>query len=514
MAELKLQQSRLDGRYDIIECLGRGSYAEIYVAHDNAAPQAAPTTVVIKALNMFLHEAPDPALESTLVSNFQNEAVALDRVRHPHIINRLGHGTAIDLAGTTFHYIVLEYLPGGDMAALCRHRPLPIEKALFYLEQVCSGLTHAHKCRVIHRDIKPQNLLLTGDRKTLKIADFGVARLEANEGEITRVGTNIYSAPEHSPLVHTGQLDSGGLDCGRHQLTPAADIYSLAKTAYALLAGESPRRFSQHAITELPDALKNQYWATRVLSVVEKATQTRPEKRFQRVEEFWDELSEAALPPTRPLDIANSLRRKPSLDLDIETTRIPEAPPRPRFEPQPETVAVYADLSSLPRPRIVVPLNKAEIPALPVARNQAPPQIVAQPPAVGANGHRVPQKGGTPSGKTRWLVAVLLISAFSGMLLATHKYVTSHWNPLVKVPTMGQIFVIGKEGVTTTDVKLRPDASTSNSPIGLAENGSRIRILSFNDNWYEVQVIEHGRAKTDPFSSDRGWINKRFVRFD
>ena len=83
MAELKLQQSRLDGRYDVLECLGRGSYAEIYVAKDNAAADDAPATVVIKALNIFLQETPDAELEHTLVSNFQNEAVALDLVRHP-----------------------------------------------------------------------------------------------------------------------------------------------------------------------------------------------------------------------------------------------------------------------------------------------------------------------------------------------------------------------------------------------------------------------------------------------
>src|SRR6266545_3769163 len=138
MPELKLQQSRLDGRYDILECLGRGSYAEIYVSLDNAAKEAAATTVVIKALNMFLQDVPDAELERTLVANFQNEAVALDRVRHPNVINRLGHGTAIDLAGRTFHYIVLEYLSGGDMAVLSRSKPLSIEKTLFYLEQVCS----------------------------------------------------------------------------------------------------------------------------------------------------------------------------------------------------------------------------------------------------------------------------------------------------------------------------------------------------------------------------------------
>src|SRR5215211_3567661 len=164
MSELKLQQSRLDGRYDILECLGRGSYAEIYVANDNAAVQGAPRTVVIKALNLNLQDTPDVELERTLVSNFQNEAVALDRVRHPHIINRLGHGTAIDMAGTTFHYLVLEYLPGGDMAALCRSHPLTLDRALYYLDQICDGLAHAHEHDVIHRDIKPQNLLLTADR--------------------------------------------------------------------------------------------------------------------------------------------------------------------------------------------------------------------------------------------------------------------------------------------------------------------------------------------------------------
>src|SRR6266498_5705056 len=127
MPELRLQQSRLDGRFDVLECLGRGSYAEIYVAKDNAAAEGAPATVVIKALNIFLQETPDVELERTLVANFQNEAVALDRVRHPNVINRLGHGTAIDLAGRTFHYIVLEYLSGGDMAVLSRSKPLSLE---------------------------------------------------------------------------------------------------------------------------------------------------------------------------------------------------------------------------------------------------------------------------------------------------------------------------------------------------------------------------------------------------
>src|SRR5713226_9357581 len=232
MTELKLLQCRLDGRYDIEDCLSRGSYAEIYMARDLAATDELFRKVVIKALNVLLQGHQDADLETTLIQNFQNEAVALDRVRHPNIISRLGHGTAIDLEGTTFHYIVLEYLPGGDMATLSRSRPLSIDKMLFYLEQVCSGLAHAHGCGVIHRDIKPQNLLLTADRQVVKIADFGVARFEATEGAITRVGTNIYSAPEHNPLVQTAPLDTGALRSAKDHLTPAADIYSLAKTTY------------------------------------------------------------------------------------------------------------------------------------------------------------------------------------------------------------------------------------------------------------------------------------------
>ncbi|HEU4834438.1 MAG TPA: serine/threonine protein kinase [Pyrinomonadaceae bacterium] len=514
MPELKLQQSRLDGRYDIIERLGGGSYAEIYVANDNAAPEGAPRTIVIKALNLYLQDAPDLELERTLVSNFQNEAVALDRVRHPNVINRLGHGTAIDLAGTTFHYIVLEYLPGGDLFALTKTRPLSLQKALFYLEQVCSGLAHAHKCGVIHRDIKPQNLLLTADQQLVKIADFGVARIDAMDGAITRVGTNIYSAPEHNPLMQTGQLDTAGLRVPHVNLTPAADIYSLAKTMYTLLAGESPRRFAQHALTELPPQVGDTPWARSVLRVLEKATQNRPDERYQTVEEFWDDIADASLPPTRPLQMvpANAnlqqLRRKPSEDLSVE----PEdefteaAPPRPHFEVPAQREEVVENIK---RPRIVVPISLE-------ARRQLRPQqgLETQQNRRPENIRPTVDAVLPASRKRRALVAVGLILAFSGMLLATHKYVTTRWNPLAPLSQNVEPIVIGKQGVTTTDVNLRPVANVSNMPIGLAESGSKVKVLSTDNNWYEVQIVEHARPKTDPYSSDRGWINKRYVKFD
>lgn len=533
MPELKLQQSRLDGRFDIVECLGRGSYAEIYVARDNAASEGAPETVVIKALNMFLQETPDKELEQTLLANFQNEAVALDRVRHPNIISRLGHGTAIDLAGTTFHYLVLEYLSGGDMAALSRNYTLSIEKTLFYLEQVCSGLAHAHECGVIHRDIKPQNLLLTADRQIVKIADFGVARLEATEGAITRVGTSIYSAPEHNPLVQTGSLDLGAIAAGREHLTPAADIYSLAKTTYALLAGASPRRFAQHAIREMPAAVSHHYWSAPVLRVLEKATQIRPEDRYQTVQEFWDELADAALPPTKPLQggsvaVPDEARRRPSADLAVEPEDFTQAPPQPRFQPVSLAPALgpatpYADAAATKRPKIVVPVSaipKTTRGSDEVQRRPSAPERVAALPYEARNGKALDKRSGhqrrqvSPRRSRPFLVAAVLVLLFAGMLLATHKYVTSHWNPFVSLPLLSDVFVIGREGVTTTDVNLRSEASSNKPAIGLAEAGSRVKILSTGDNWYEVQVLEHGRAKTDPFTSDRGWINKKFVKLD
>ncbi|HEX7998131.1 MAG TPA: serine/threonine protein kinase [Pyrinomonadaceae bacterium] len=519
MTELKLQQCRLDGRYDILDCLGRGSYAEIYVARDTAAAIGEPQTVVIKALNLLLQGVPDAELERTLIENFQNEAVALDRVRHPNIISRLGHGTAIDLAGTTFHYLVLEYLSGGDMAALCRQQALPLNRALFYLEQVCAGLAHAHENGIIHRDIKPQNLLLTTDRETVKIADFGVAKLEATEGAITRVGTNIYAAPEHNPLVQTGPLDVSRLTENQQQLTPAADIYSLAKTTYTLLAGEPPRRFSHHQISELPSSIAGQTWASSVLRVLRKATQTAPKERYQTVQEFWEDLSDAALPPTQPLAPRgdNEQRRRPSASRSETPTK---APPRPVFNSsQSLDMSKLHSNNGVARPRIVVSMAQQKPETLRQDQYKTRPNaqeiLTALPDAPLRERNRPSNRSALASRGIRALVAAMIILAFAGMLLATHYFVSKRRaQNNQQQQTNNPPSMVGREGRTITDVNLRPEPSTSNAPVGLAEQNSRVRVLSVSNNWCEVQVLEHGRDKIDPYSQDRGWIHKRFLNFN
>lgn len=542
MSELKLQQCRLDGRYDVLECLGRGSYSEVYVARDAAAQEGAPRTVVIKALNTNLQGAPDAELERTLIENFRNEAIALDRVRHPNIISRLGHGTAIDLSGRTFHYLVLEYLSGGDLQALVRNKPLPLEGALFYLEQVCNGLAYAHKHDVIHRDIKPQNILLTADQHTAKIADFGVAKIEAAEGMITRVGTEIYAAPEHHPHAATGPLDTSSLSLRPATLTPAADIYSLAKTTYMLLTGESPRRFSRRPVTELPAEFAAQEWSSYVLRVLERATQNNPERRQQSVEEFWREIKDATMARTRLLRNDENASANGRAATAVHTTADAHArsspsassrglatppPPAPTFDRQ----ARVRDNSG--RHRIVVPISgesKAREVFAPeergaverargTERGVSGPRRAEQRPAPSTLPYPSEREPKLSSAAKRWLVAFALLLAFSGMLYATYRYVNNMRSSQSGQQQTGQQGGASRGGaqtgdvrVTTTDVKLRGGPGTNYEQVGLAENGSRVKVLQVSGKWAQVQVTEHARPKADPDSKDTGWVNGTLLK--
>lgn len=549
MSELKLQQCRLDGRYDVLECLGRGSYAEVYLAHDAGARAGSPAQVVIKALNVFLQGSIDLELERTLIENFRNEAIALDRVRHPNVINRLGHGTAIDLAGQTFHYLVLEYLPGGTMADLCRHSPLSIEQALFYLDQVCNGLQHAHERGVIHRDIKPQNLLFTADRQTVKIADFGVAKIEAGEGGITRVGTDVYAAPEHHPLLQTGPLDPHITDQGSRILTPAADVYSLAKTSYTMLTGEAPRRFSQKPITELPAHVATKPWATHVLRVFRKATEVVPSRRYQSVREFWDELSDALMPKTQLLSQLPASEETRPLSQVVGASQSIALPPEPvpaKFEPPPAR-AQTDSRAAAHHPRIVVPVT------LPQATTPAPLPQVAQTlvPPVRADVAKTPAREGQPTANARvpqqakrndetrrdpssrggffkdharrWLVVLLLLAGFAILLLGIYSSVRSRQTvapmPTTRTQQSGgasdqgeQNLKVGSEMTATTNLNLREGASRTTTRVGEVEAGSRVRIRQVIGNWVEVDVLSRGTPRVDNEGADRGWIDGTKLR--
>jgi serine/threonine protein kinase len=501
MKELSLQNSRLDGRYDITSLLGRGSYAEIYVARDTrAAPDSPHRQVVVKALNVFMQNDLDADLERTLVENFQNEAVALDRVRHPNVVSRLGHGTARDLRGTVFHYLVLEYLSGGDLARLCRQKSMTLNQALKYIEQVCAGLGHAHKNGVIHRDIKPQNLLLTEDRETVKIADFGVARFSASDSPITRVGTNIYAPPEHSPMI----TDDGNVMTVT-ELTPAADVYSLAKSAYVLITCESPRFFANQPVKELPFDVRKEVWANDLLRVLQKATQNNPKDRYQTVEEFWKDLSRIKL-----LADADSGERKTQMLSSLQPASprahvaegyTPLAPVRPQFNTSRDLKLKNLNIPAS-APNLVVRLDA----------NHQPPTQKPAPPAKNEEFLKtyIEEEEAAPVRKKSFLrragVLLLFLAVFAGALFVTQTYLrTGRIIPEIRNPFVKPV------GVAVNDVNLRTEANADSQKIGLVPKSSRVRIVNSKDNWYEIDVLEYGRPKETATDADHGWVNRRYI---
>lgn len=505
MKYLSLEKTRLENRYDIHAQLGRGSYAEIYLARDiMAAPQSAHSQVVIKALNVFLQNDLDLDLERTLLENFKNEAVALDRVRHPNIISRLGHGSARDLRGTIFHYLILEYLPGGDLAGVCRKKSLTLNRALYYIEQVCAGLAFAHKNEIIHRDIKPHNLLLTGDRQTVKIADFGVARISQTEAPITRVGTNIYAPPEHSPMFagQTGLLVSP-------KLTNAADIFSLAKTAYVLITGESPRSFANQPISELPFEIRKESWAPVLLRILQKATQLDSGRRHQSVFEFWQDLStlkqSARLPDSRSniyVSASDDTGRIPKPHIPDGYT--PLIPDRPEFG----TTRELTDSSprqKLPAEVVKITrdsLNFGESPA------QQPPVLLESEAADDASEKdmfSLPEKP-NPGFLRKFAVFALLLGLFAVGLFTTQYYIRN-----------GNLFpgfaeaLSQQTGTATTDINFRSEPSVGDNKIGIVTKDSRLKIISKDGNWLNVDIIEHGRPLENGDEPKRGWVYSKFV---
>ncbi|MGD9561169.1 MAG: protein kinase [Pyrinomonadaceae bacterium] len=515
MKELSLDNCRLDKRYDIFEQLGRGSYAEIFAARDTlAAEQSAHRLVAIKALNVFLQDDLDPDLERTLVENFQNEAVALDRVRHPNIISRLGHGTARDTRGTLFHYLVLEYLEGGDLQKLCRSGPLSLKQALKYIEQTCAGLRHAHNHGIIHRDIKPQNLLLTKDRLTVKIADFGVARIHASDAPITRVGTNIYAAPEHSPL------NAGGDIMTVPTLTPAADIYSLGKTVYTLLTRESPRFYANQPITDLPLTVRNEEWAEGLKPVLEKATQREPSGRHQSVDEFWQDL-EAVRRFSEDFETATNVRPKFHAVPQPHVAKgyLPVAPRQPKFDSSRDLKLRHQFGPAISGPALDL-VNGAK-PRHPALLPDAEPSAELGPSAVKNNSHvriDIPNayvaEAGRPQRKRtafRSLAAVVVFLAmFAGGLFVTHSFLQN--SGLLPAGIFGGASY--PTGRANTDINLRPEPNTENDPIGLVTRNSRVRIVKMQNNWYEIDVIEQGRQRDDGSSATHGWLNGRYIDLD
>jgi eukaryotic-like serine/threonine-protein kinase len=217
------------GRYRIEGRLGVGGMSTVHLAFDNRLERY----VAIKLLAE--HLADDP----TFVSRFRREALAAARLVHPNIVQVFDFGFD---AGHHQHFIVMEHVTGNSCAELLRDRGhLGVDEALEIVTQACRGLDYAHRHGVVHRDVKPGNLLVS-DTEVVKLADFGIARA-ADQSSITQVGSVLGTAAYLSPEQARG--DEAG---------PRADLYSLAVVTYQLISGRLP--YEANSLSEL--ALKQQ----------------------------------------------------------------------------------------------------------------------------------------------------------------------------------------------------------------------------------------------------------------
>jgi serine/threonine-protein kinase len=218
------------GRYRIETRLGAGGMSTVFRATDTVLERP----VAVKLLAEHLAE------DDAFVARFRREALAAARLMHPNVVQVFDSGR--DPASAR-HYIVMEYVDGPSCADLLRERKrLGVEETVRILRDACHGLDYAHRAGVVHRDVKPGNLLVAKDTHAVKLADFGIAKA-AEQTRITQVGSVLGTAAYLSPEQARG--DEAG---------PPSDIYSLGVCAYQFLAGRLPHEYG--SLTEL--ALKQQ----------------------------------------------------------------------------------------------------------------------------------------------------------------------------------------------------------------------------------------------------------------
>jgi serine/threonine protein kinase len=367
-------------RYRLERRLGVGGMATVQLALDTRLERR----VAVKLLAEHL------AADSNFVSRFRREALAAARLVHPNIVQVFDFGAE---ESTGRQYIVMEFVDGPSCAEILRELGrLEPDDAVSILTQACRGLDYAHRNGVVHRDVKPGNLLRAREGGQVKLADFGIAKA-AEHSDMTKVGSVLGTAAYLSPEQARGEPAG-----------PASDLYALGVVSYQLLAGRLP--YEAASLTDLarqqettaPPLLHEVDAAIpRALSlVVARALERDPHDRF----------AEAA---TMEQALADSLRGV--VPEPTEATRALERTDATRMLEDTAVTTPLARTQAAPRRRRMEPI--AEPPRAP-----APPRrAAAQAPARAAARRR-------PGGLLRTLRTLLIVLLLAAVAIGTYVLVT------------------------------------------------------------------------------------------
>src|SRR4051794_6593422 len=263
-----------DGRYRVVRKLGTGGMANVYLAED----QELGRSVAIKMLDERHSQ------DEQFVERFRREAKNAAGLSHPNIVSIYDRGQA---EGT--YYIAMEYLEGRTLKELLITRgPTPMTVAIDYARQILSALGFAHRHGIVHRDIKPHNVVVGPDGR-LKVTDFGIAR--SGTSQMTETGSIIGTAQYLSPEQAKGA-----------PVTPASDIYSVGIVLYEMLTGtvpftgDTPLEIAMKHLstTPMPPSEKRHDVPHELDSIVLRALAKDPDDRYQSSEEMDADLARAA----------------------------------------------------------------------------------------------------------------------------------------------------------------------------------------------------------------------------
>lgn len=265
---------KINDRYEIIKSIGEGGMANVYLANDTILDRE----VAVKVLRG------DLSTDEKFIRRFQREALSVSNLSHPNIVEVYDVGEEDGQ-----YYIVMEYIEGKTLKQLLNKRgALTLPEVIDIMTQLTDGLSHAHEAYIIHRDIKPQNIMIE-DNGTVKITDFGIA-MAVNATQFTQtnsvMGTVHYLPPE--------QANGKGA-------TVKSDIYSLGILMYELLTGSVPFKGDnaveialKHMKEKLPSIRKqNPLIPQSVENIVIKACAKNPRNRYDTVKEMHDDIVSA-----------------------------------------------------------------------------------------------------------------------------------------------------------------------------------------------------------------------------